>query len=204
MVLCIRFSPVPPQHRADTILGAASVYAFRTSLLVLVPCLALLASCGGDDDSDDSSGGDDASSATTAKGDAGGTSNLSVKVPAIKDGNFEKGTVHIEVSGGKDFKVDLEGNGLATNGFALLTFASNDASVQISLSNDSKNEPGGLALTARQLATGGGWGTDCSVSVNDGDKELKGEFECKQVDGIEPGSVKTHRVHLKGTFSATR
>ena len=127
-----------------------------------------------------------------------------MNIPAIKDGNFEKSTVHMEVSGGKDFKLDLEGNGLATNGFTLLTFASNDESVQITLQNDSKNESGGLVLTARQLATGGGWGTDCSVNVNDGEKELKGEFECKQVEGIEPGSVKTHKVHLKGTFTATR
>ncbi len=34
--------------------------------------------------------------------------------------------------------------------------------------------------------------------------ELKGEFDCKQVEGIEPGGVKTYKVHIKGTFSAPR
>ena len=178
--------------------------SIRFVAFALLPALLLLSSCGGDDD--DSSNGDDSSgsSSSSSSSSSSGSSKNSVDIPKLKDGNFEKAKAHIEVSGGKDFKVDYDGNGMATNGFALLAFTNNDGSVQITLNGTEKNEPGGLGLTTREIASGGGWGKDCSVKVTDGDKELKGEFECKQVDGIEPGTIKTHKLTIKGTFSATR
>ncbi len=178
--------------------------SLRYAMLVVLPALLLLSACGGDDD--DSGNGDDSSgdSSPSSSNGSSGSSKNSVNISKIKDGGFSTAKVHIEVSGGKDFKMDLEGNGLATSGFALLAFTSDDGSVQLTLNGTDKDEPGGIGLTARQLASGGGWGQDCSVKSEDGDKELKGEFECKDVEGIEPGSVKTHKVRIRGTFSATR
>ena len=181
------------------------MFSIRYAALAMVPALLLLSACGGGDD-DDSSKGDDSSGSTSSSSSNGssGSSKNSVDISKIKDGNFENAKVHVEVSGGKDFKVDYDGNGLATNGFALLTYANESGSVQVTVNGTGKDEPGGLAVTTKELASGGGWGSDCSVKVTDGDKELKGEFDCKQVSGIEPGGTKTYKVHLKGTFSATR
>ena len=177
--------------------------SFRHATLLLIPTLFLAAACGGgdDDDDDDESGGSSSSSSANSRGDS---SNRSIEIPNIKDGNFGKATVHVEVSGGKDTKLDLEGNALATGGFVLLTFAGTDGSVQISLQGGKADEAGGVSLTTRQLATAGGWGADCSVKVSDGDRELRGEFECKEIEAIEPGATKVFKVRLKGSFTASR
>lgn len=185
--------------------GILAVISFRYAALAVLPALLLLSACGGDDD--DSKNGDDSSgssSSSSSSNGSSGSSKYAIDIPKIKDGNFEKAKAHVEVSGDKDFKVDMDGNGLATNGFALLTFSDGDGSVQVTLNGTEKDSAGGAAVTTKDLATGGGWGQDCSVKVTDSDKELKGEFECKQVEGIQPGGVKTYKVHVKGTFSATR
>ena len=108
------------------------------------------------------------------------------------------------MSGGKDMKLDLEGSGLGMNGRTLLSFGNTDASAQVTMQFDPESVQSGLVLIAKGIATGGGWGEDCSVQVDDGDKQVKGEFECKQLDGVETGQTKTLKVDLKGTFSATR
>ncbi len=184
------------------------MFSLRRSLLVLIPALALLGACGGG--ADDDSGGDSddsseqASSPTRSSGDASRSSNGDVDIPAIKDGAFADGEVHVEVSGDKDFKVDLKGNGYATGGYTLLTFASEEASVLLTFQADSKEEPGGLFVTHTVLATAGEWGTDCTVTVDEGANEVKGEFECKDIDAVQPGTVNTYEVRIKGNFSVTR
>jgi hypothetical protein len=178
------------------------VCSLRTSLLILFPALAVLAACGGSDDASDDSGG--ASSSPAAKDDATRSSNSAAKIPAIKDGNFVDGTIHAEVSGGKDFKLDAKGNGIATGGFALLTYSNSEGTVILSFQADSKEEPGGVAVTTAELATAGAWGADCTVTVDDAAKELKGEFNCKEIEAVDPKAVKTYKVRVKGTFSASR
>lgn len=176
----------------------------RLAGLALLPVLILSACGGDDDDSDAGDNGSSSSSSSPAASGGNGSSKNSVSIPAIKDGSFGNAKLHIEVSGGKDTTLDLQGSGLGTNGLTLLGFSTSDGSAQVTLQGDSKSEQGGLALTTKGIATGGGWGSDCSVKVDDGAKELKGEFDCKQVDGVEPGGTKTYKVRLKGTFSATR
>lgn len=179
--------------------------SIRFVALALLPALVLLSACGGDDDSNSDDGGSSSGSSSASPASNGnGSSKNSVDIPKIKDGSFGGAKLHVEISGDKNIKLDVEGSGLGTNGFTLLGFSSTDASAQVTLSGDSKAEQGGLAITAKGIATGGGWGSDCSVKATDGDKELKGEFECKQVEGIEPGGTKTYKVHLKGTFTANR
>ena len=128
--------------------------SLRYAMLVVLPALLLLSACGGDDD--DSGNGDDSSgdSSPSSSNGSSGSSKNSVNISKIKDGGFSTAKVHIEVAGGKDFKRDLEGNGLATSGFALLAFTSDDGSVQLTLNGTDKDEPGGIGLTARQLASG--------------------------------------------------
>ncbi|MCL4240435.1 MAG: hypothetical protein KJ048_03705 [Dehalococcoidia bacterium] len=181
--------------------------SLRRSLLVLIPALALLGACGGGDD-DDSGGdsgdsSDQSSSPTTTSGDSR-SSNGDVDIPEIKDGAFADGEVHVEVSGDKDFKFDLKGNGIATGGYTLLTFGSDEASVILAFQAGSKDEAGGLSITHTKLATAGAWGTDCTVTIDEGADEVKGEFGCKDLEGIEPGSVKTYKVRVSGNFSVTR
>ena len=173
--------------------------AFRTALLLALPALALLAACGGDDDSDDAGG--DASSGSTkgAKSSSGGAT-----IPTIKDGNFTEGTVSLQVSGGQDLKVDAKGNGIANGGFALLTFANDEATVILSIQGGSKDEPGGIAITTKKFATAGDWNKECTLSVNDGATELKGEFSCKDIDAVDPTSAKTYKLRATGKFTVRR
>lgn len=180
--------------------------SLRRSLLIMIPVLALLGACGGgDDDSDDRGndpGGD--SSTPTTSGDAPGSSNGSANIPAIKDAVFADGEVHVEVSGDKDFKLDLKGNGIATGGYALLTFVNDEASVILAFQADSEEEAGGLSLTHTALATAGEWGGDCTVNLDESGNGLKGEFRCKDIAAVQPGSANTLEVTVKGDFSVTR
>jgi hypothetical protein len=184
------------------------VFSLRRSLLVLIPALALLGACGGGDDddsggdSDDSNGG--SSSPTRSSGDASRSSNGSTNIPAIKDGAFATGEIHLEVSGDKDFKADLEGNGYAAGGYTLLTFVGDAGSVFLAFQADSKEAPGGFSLTHTDLAAGGEWGAGCTVTVDEIGDDLKGEFSCKELEGIAPGSIKSYKVRIKGDFSVKR
>lgn len=177
-------------------------------LLMFIPAVLVITGCGGGGDDDDDSGGDDDGGDTTSSEKSNGdnkSSNRDVDIPDIKDGNFTDGSVHLEYSGGKDFKGDIKGNGIATGGFTLLTFADEEGSVLISFQPDSKDEPGGLAITTKDISTAGEWGDECSISVDDGAKELKGEFECGQIEALEVSSAgKTLKVRVKGNFSLTR
>jgi len=185
------------------------VSSLRRSLLILIPALALLGACGGGGDDDDSGGdsddsSDQASSPTTSGGGSSRSSNGDVDIPAIKDGAFADGEVHVEVSGDKDFKFDVKGNGIATGGYTLLTFGNDEASVILAFQAGSKDEAGGLSITHTKLATAGAWGTDCTVTIDEGANEVKGEFSCKDIEGIEPGSANTFEVSIKGDFSVSR
>lgn len=181
--------------------------SLRRSLLILIPALAILGACGGGDDDSDDGGDDDAgasSSPANTSGDGSRSSNGSADIPAIKDGAFADGEVHVEVSGDKDFKFDVKGNGIATGGYTLLTFASDEATVILAFQADSNDEPGGLSVTNTALATAGEWGKDCTVTLDEGANELKGEFSCKDIDAVQPGSANTFEVRISGNFSVTR
>jgi hypothetical protein len=183
------------------------VCSLRRSLLILIPALAILRACGGgDDDSDD--GGDDAAGASSSpantSGDGSSSSNGNANIPAIKDGAFAEGEVHVEVSGDKDFKMDVEGNGIATGGYTLLTFTDDEATVILAFQAGSEEEAGGLSLTHTALATAGAWGGDCTVNLDESANELKGEFSCKDIAAVQPGSANTYEVSLKGNFSVSR
>lgn len=182
--------------------------SLRRSLLVLIPALALLSACGGGDDDDSGGDSDDssdqASSPTTSGGGSSRSSNGDVDIPAIKDGAFANGEVHVEVSGDKDLKLDLKGNGIATGGYALLTFANDEATVILAFQADVKDEPGGLSVTHPALATAGAWGDGCTVTIDEGANEVKGEFECRDLDAVQPGTVNAYEVRVSGNFSVTR
>lgn len=184
------------------------MFSPRRTLLILIPALALLGACGGGDDDDSDDGGDDSAGAsstpTTTSDDADRSSNGDADIPAIKDGAFADGEVHVEVSGDKDFKFDVKGNGIATGGYTLLTFGNDEASVILAFQADSKDEAGGLSITHTKLATAGAWGTDCTVTIDEGANEVKGEFECKDLDAVQPGTVSTYEVRVSGNFSVTR
>jgi hypothetical protein len=169
---------------------------------------ALVVSCGGggDDDDDDGGGGSGSSgnNASTSKNDSNADGKLDVKVPQIKEGNFGTATVHVEVSGDKSFKADMEGNGIVLNGLTLINFSNQDATVVISFQQEGKSTAGAVSITGKEVVTGGEWGTQCSVTADDSAKELKGTFECKKVKGIAPTSTKDYNESVKGNFTATR
>lgn len=177
---------------------------FRRFLLVLMMLLALgsLATACGGDDSDDS--GDDATSADDDKGDSKSSNKNDVKVPTIKDGVLADGSAHVEVSGDKDLKLDPKGGGFIQGGFALLTFTNSEATVILSFQPDSKDEPGGLSFTTKDVSTAGEWGKDCSVTVDDGAKELKGDFSCKELEAVSPTTTKNFKVKINGSFTLPR
>jgi len=54
------------------------------------------------------------------------------------------------------------------------------------------------------MATAGEWGTQCTVTVDDGATELKGEFECKEVEATDMKSAKSYKVRIQGDFAVPR
>ena len=181
--------------------------SLRRSLLILIPALAIFGACGGGDDESgeggDDSAGDSSAPATTSD-DAPRSSNGNANIPAIKDAIFNDGTVHVEVSGDKDFKFDAKGNGIATGGYTLLTFASDEASVILAFQGDSEDQPGGFTLTGSDITTAGEWGADCTVTFDDGANELKGEFNCDEVEGIDLRGTRVYDIRVNGEFSVSR
>jgi hypothetical protein len=182
------------------------MFSFPKLFSIFLPAMLILAACGGGDDDESSGDGDDDDGGDTTssvnRGDKKGSNDS--KIPTLKDGGFGGGSVHIEYSGGKDFKGDFEGNGIAQGGFTLLTFVSDHGSVLISFQPDSKDEPGGLAITTKDISTAGEWGVDCSITAEEEGNKLEGEFECDEIEAIEPGGVKSHKVRVKGNFSVSR
>ena len=100
--------------------------------------LPVLAACGGGGDDDDDSGdagpGASGSSSNSNKG-----GNSDAKLPQVKAATYGSGKVHVEISGDRDEKIDVDGSGIAQDGFALFTYASDNAGVQISFNNDSQS-----------------------------------------------------------------
>lgn len=181
-----------------------AVFSFQRLLLTFVPTLFVFAACGGGDDVASGDDDDDADARSSANNSRDEKGSNDVTVPAVKDGVFAGGSVRIEYSGGKDFKADIQGNGVTQGGFTLLTFASEEASIVLSFQPDSEDDPGGLLITTKDISTAGEWGGDCSVSAEDGAKELKGEFECDEIEGVEPGTAKSHKIRVQGNFSVSR
>ncbi len=166
---------------------------------IAVLALPVVLACGGGDDDDDDSGlpggGSGSSQPTTG-------SSSDAKIPKINDGNYSKAKVHVEITGDRKQTVDLDGGGIATGGFGLFTYAGSDATIQISLSGTAGEVPGGIFVTTKEVVTGGEWGKQCKVSIDQSGGKVKGEYSCDKLDAVDPGATKTYKVNLKGTFSA--
>lgn len=180
------------------------MFSPRRSLLVLIPALAIFGACGGGDDDSDGEADDASPASGSGSGASGRSSNKDSRVPAIKDGVFGDGKLHVEISGGKNLEIDARGNGLATGGYTLLTFGNEKATVILAFQADSKEAPGAVSVTTAEMATAGEWGTQCTVTVDDGATELKGEFECKEVEATDMKSVKSYKVRIQGDFAVPR
>ncbi|MEP7217189.1 MAG: hypothetical protein ABI782_13140 [Anaerolineaceae bacterium] len=181
----------------------------RSSFLIALLTLAigaLITACGGDDNSD-SSTKDSSTKDTGGSGASKQTANPSggsIKIPAIKDGAFQDGVTNIEISGEKNLKIDGKGNGIVSSGFTLLTYVgSGGTAAQFAFQADTPDSPGGVTITGGEVVTGGQWGRECTVSLSDNPKELKGEFSCKNADALLNGT-KSAKVNVKGTFTAQR
>ena len=169
--------------------------------------IAVFAACGGGgDDDDDSRSPGDSPFGNDKSGDSGSTSTNDVALAKFEDGNFDKGSVHVEITGDKKMTFDVDGvGGLALNGLALLTFSDNDKTgVSISVNKVAGEDPGGIAVTSAELITGGAWGTECTLKLTDSSKDLKGQFECKDVEAVSPTAAKSYKVTVKGNFSVER
>ncbi len=170
------------------------------ALLAFAAAGALMAACGGDDDSDTADNDASTSSGSKETPKSSGSRN---KIPDIKDGAFRTGAVSIAVSGGKDLKIEGKGTGITSGGFTLLTYTGSGVTIQIAFQKDSPDEPGALIISGESFAAGGEWGKECTISLDDGANELKGEFSCKDADALID-RAKDAKVNIKGTFTATR
>lgn len=174
----------------------------RWSILVLVSSLALLVACGSSGDDDDDSENDTSDEDGETSQRDGDSSD--VEIPDVKSGAYRSGSVKIEITGDKDIDIEADGNGFAQEGFALLSYQSSDANVQIALSTLEGEPPGAVSVTTSEVVTGGEWGTHCEITVEQDGGKITGEFSCEDVEAISPGSVDQLEVTLKGTFSAER
>jgi hypothetical protein len=182
---------------------------------IFLALFPLMVACGGggdDDDSDSSDGSDENSAAQDGRDDDGDDSDSDndngddsdAGIPDIEAAFYGSGEVHIQVTGDKDFEIDAEGNGIAQEGFALFTYQNADASIQIAFSSASGEPPGGVSVTARDLATAAEWGRDCQFTFDQSDDEATGEFTCDEIDALVPGSTESVTVKITGTFKARR
>ncbi len=174
-------------------------------LVCLVPALVACGSSGDDDDDDD----DPSDAGPGASGSSSGTKkggDADVKLPEIKAATYSSGKMQIEVSGDKSQKLDLDGSGLAQDGFAFFNYGSDKGGVSgvaiTMTSGDAEDSPGGFTFSTSEFATAGEWGNECKVSFEQFDGKAKGEFSCDTIDAVQPGGTKVFRVKVKGTFTA--
>jgi hypothetical protein len=146
---------------------------------------------------------------TTAPVGGGGGANAGI--PAIADGSFQSGKVHVEVSGGgKNETLDIDRlSGATTSGSAFLVYTTADVQkvVQLSLLAPTESDRGGVTVGvtagAVAFATIGTWGKDCQVKITRNDAAgLSGEFSCSNAPASE--GLRGFGVNIKGTFSAER
>jgi hypothetical protein len=162
---------------------------------------------GDDDDSDDGdSGNDDGSSDDEGSDDdSNDQGDLTVDIPEIKDGAFEGGSLHIEISGEKDDEFDFElGTGFALGGFANVVYSTEDASRSVTFAFAKEGDPGAIAVIAGPIITGGTWGRECSVTVHDDDDELRAEFECDDAQGLASATGALSGLRIEGEFTINR
>ncbi len=175
---------------------------------------ALVSACGGDDDdngspfgSDGSSGDDDSSAGDDDSGDDNGSSggdDVSADIPDLADGGLMGGSVHVKISGDLDKEYDYgDGTGIVIDGFAQFVFSDGTSTVNFVFAGD--DQPGALAISTGDIVTGGEFGTDCSVSVDDSESTIKGDFSCENVSGLKPGSASIYdKVKIEGDFTIDR
>lgn len=186
---------------------------FRRSLLVLglVPLLILAGACGssGDDSDDDDDGGSSAD-ATQPKGSDTSGSSGSGSTASSKGGNGKSvrngeltGPIKVEISGDKKARFEAEGGGAVFGGAVILNFGDGENMVALTVGTE-KDDPGGIALTTKELSTAGEWGRTCEINLDDSESGLKGEFTCKGIAAIGLGSTKTFKVTLTGSFAMKR
>jgi hypothetical protein len=143
--------------------------------------------------------------ALLACGGSGNDSDGSeTEIPEFRDGSFDEGSAHIEMTGDKKLNVDAKGDGVAVGGFVILNFVTEEAAIAISYqSNAEKGKSGGVTISSDEIVAGGLW-AECSSKVEDNANELKGEFSCKDVEAIDPHAAKTYKVSITGSFSVPR
>lgn len=194
------------------------------SLLFLFSMSGLVVACGGDDDDDDSGNpfatpggdsgddsdgddsGDDDSDDDGSDGDDDGDSGSSgdVDLDDIPDGGYTGGTLHVVISGDVDQEFDLDGGGFSTGGFANFGFAGADA-IGVNLAFGTDDEPGAITIVTEEVVTGGVWGEDCDVSLEDTGNGVRGEFSCDDLDGFDPEDNDIFdNLDVRGEFSLTR
>lgn len=154
------------------------------------------------------SGARGASGAPTAS--VGGGGGATAGIPAIADGSFRSGKVHVEVSGGKNETLDIGTlSGSTTGGSTFLVYTTADIQkvVQLSLLAPTESDLGavtvGTTVGAVTFTTIGTWGKDCQVKITRNDTAgLSGEFSCSNAPAAE--GIRGFGVNFKGTFSAER
>jgi hypothetical protein len=181
----------------------------------LAAAAIVIAACGGSvsppvsgPESPASSGALAASGAPAASVGGGGGANAGI--PAIADGSFRSGKVHVEVSGGKNETLDIGTlSGSTTGGSTFLVYATADVQkvVQFSFLAATESDRGavtvGTTVGAVAFATIGTWGKECQVKITRNDAAaLSGEFSCSNAPASE--GLRGFGVNIKGTFSAER
>ena len=182
------------------------------SLAAVTICL-LAGGCGGSDDSSSSSEDPAAAtedSAAPAEEDAASGGNESespevvdAEVPNLSEGAWE-GTIHFEISGDVDVSADIPGGALTQGDITIMSFADDTDGIQtsqISLSNDPAQESA-VFVTAEDVATGGVFGKECSLSMSTNDETAAaGDFQCEGVSGVSMTRAEEYNVSIQGSFT---
>jgi hypothetical protein len=177
---------------------------------VVLVVAGLLLGAGCSSDSDDSSASGEPASNTTPDSQASNSSDdgggndepHDAEIPAVDDGNWTSGTIHMEVTGDREATFDAAGSGSSLDGVTSAAFTDASNAVSIGLGG---SEESAISLTADGVSTVGGFRTNCTIDFTEVEaSSLAADFECNDLEAISTSVTETYTIDVTGNFTLTR
>lgn len=148
------------------------------------------------------SGDDSKSDGGNGEGSNGNEEPHDLEVPAVDNGNWTGGNIHVEVTGDREASFDAPGSGSTLDGVTSAAFTEAPDTVSIGLGG---SEESAISLTAGGVSTVGGFRTNCTIDFTKSDaSNLAADFECNDLEAISTSAAETFTIDVKGNFLLTR
>jgi hypothetical protein len=125
-----------------------------------------------------------------------------LEVPAVENGNWTGGTLHMEVTGDAEATFDAPGSGSTLDGVTSAAFTEAPNTVSIGLGGDTESA---ISLTAGGVSTVGGFRTNCTIDFTKSEaSSLAADFACDDLDAVGTGTTDIKTIDVTGNFTLTR